>query len=226
MDDQDDASLSIVASGDTIGAVQDLEVSESGRILVHTKSSLSLDDSDVASASAATSPTASSNHSKITEASDLSNVKRRIWVVTTAALPWRTGTAVNPLLRALWLTQGRPQNYVTLMVPWLPDAQQRRKLYGAVDSLLIQTPQDQEKWIRQYCRDRCGCGDQAVDKLRILFYEGSYQESFGSIFPTKDICSLIPVDEADVAILEEPECVFESGCSDVVIATDPHRLVQ
>ena len=204
MDDQDDTSLSVVASGDTIGAVQDLEVSESGRILVHTKSSLSVTDDPMDTTSPTTSPTAS-NPSKITQASDLSNLERRIWVVTTAALPWRTGTAVNPLLRALWLTQGRPQNFVTLMIPWLPDPQQRRKLYGAVDSLLIQTPQDQEQWIRKYCRDRCGCGDQAVDNLRILFYEGSYQESFGSIFPTKDICSLIPVDEADVAILEEPE---------------------
>jgi glycosyltransferase involved in cell wall biosynthesis len=42
-------------------------------------------------------------------------------------------------------------------------------------------------------------------KLRIRFWEGSYHAGFGSIFPTEDICSLIPADEADVAILEEPE---------------------
>jgi hypothetical protein len=41
--------------------------------------------------------------------------------------------------------------------------------------------------------------------LRIQFWEGSYHAGFGSIFPTEDICSLIPADEADVAILEEPE---------------------
>jgi hypothetical protein len=41
--------------------------------------------------------------------------------------------------------------------------------------------------------------------LRILFWEGTYNDSFGSIFPAVDICSLIPKGEADVAILEEPE---------------------
>jgi hypothetical protein len=41
--------------------------------------------------------------------------------------------------------------------------------------------------------------------LRIRFWEGSYHAGFGSIFPTEDICSLIPEKEADVAILEEPE---------------------
>jgi hypothetical protein len=41
--------------------------------------------------------------------------------------------------------------------------------------------------------------------LRIKFWEGSYHAGFGSIFPTEDICALIPDVEADVAILEEPE---------------------
>lgn len=38
-----------------------------------------------------------------------------------------------------------------------------------------------------------------------MFWDGAYNDSFGSIFPTVDICSLIPKAEADVAILEEPE---------------------
>jgi hypothetical protein len=84
--EEEEASVSAVAFSETIGAVQDLEVSESGRVLVHTKASLSIDDGETALAgSFAASPLASPTASpKITEASDLSNLQRRIWVVTTA----------------------------------------------------------------------------------------------------------------------------------------------
>lgn len=41
--------------------------------------------------------------------------------------------------------------------------------------------------------------------MRIQFWKGVYHSGFGSIFPVEDICSLISKEEADVAILEEPE---------------------
>lgn len=92
-----------------------------------------------------------------TEASDLRNMQRRIWVVTTAALPWRTGTAVNPLLRALYLTRGRPKHYVTLVVPWMDDEQSRIKLYGPTNSFSQGGQAEQEAWIRNFCRERANC---------------------------------------------------------------------
>lgn len=84
--------------------------------------------------------------------SDLSRLDRKIWIVTTAAMPWRTGTAVNPLLRALTLTKHRPKHSVTLLIPWLESAKARHKLYGKE---IFQNQQEQEDWIRKYCRERC-----------------------------------------------------------------------
>ena len=91
---------------------------------------------------------------EITPESDLSNPNRRIWVVTTASLPWRTGTAVNPLARALYLTRGRPKHYVTLCVPWVKHDDQV-KIFGPNNTFATQ--QEQELWIRRYCSDRVNC---------------------------------------------------------------------
>lgn len=139
---------------------------------------------------------------EITEDSNMKDPKRRIWIVTTAGLPWMTGTAVNPLLRALYLTRGRLKHYVTLVIPWLNDKKARSKLYGKDCS--FPSPLEQEEWIREYCRVRAHCADEEAN-LKIAFYDGVYHDSFGSIFPSVDICGLIPNEEADICILEEPE---------------------
>eukprot|EP00586_Coscinodiscus_wailesii_P009450 CAMPEP_0172522084 /NCGR_PEP_ID=MMETSP1066-20121228/292932_1 /TAXON_ID=671091 /ORGANISM="Coscinodiscus wailesii, Strain CCMP2513" /LENGTH=636 /DNA_ID=CAMNT_0013305055 /DNA_START=455 /DNA_END=2365 /DNA_ORIENTATION=- len=128
---------------------------------------------------------------------------RRIYVITTASLPWRTGTAVNPLLRALYLTRYvHPTSRVTLVVPWLTNEEDRRKLYGG--SNCFETADAQEEWVRHYAAESCGCEAES-DVMDVLWYPAVYKSNFGSIFPTVDICTLIPAAEADVAVLEEPE---------------------
>lgn len=63
------------------------------------------------------------NHEIIPE-SDLRDTNRTIWIITTASLPWMTGTSINPLLRAAYLAKDRPEGKVYLMIPWLPREEQ------------------------------------------------------------------------------------------------------
>jgi hypothetical protein len=94
----------------------------------------------------------------VTSDSNIRDPKRRICIVTTAALPWRTGTAVNPLLRALYLTRGRPKHYVTLVIPWCEDEKDRQKTLGKEHSFANQ--EEHEAWIRDFCRNRAGCAGE------------------------------------------------------------------
>lgn len=114
---------------------------------------------------------------------------------------YRTGTAVNALARALYLTRGRPKNFVTLMIPWLEKKEEQAKVYGDTS---FESMEDQAAWVRTYSEERVGCKEEASN-LQIRFYSALYHDMFGSIFATVDICSVIPQEEADIAILEEPE---------------------
>ena len=98
------------------------------------------------------SPMCEEEESKIWECSDITlNRHKYIWIVTTAALPWRTGTAMNPLLRALYLIK-MSKKEVTLVIPWLTSAGDRHQVYKGHS---FQTTQDQEKWIRHYAETSC-----------------------------------------------------------------------
>lgn len=122
---------------------------------------------------------------------------RTICVVTTAALPWRTGTAVNPLLRVAYLATD-PGRKVILVVPWLSLADQKRLF---PPGLYFNSKLDQTLYIKKWSKDRTGF----EPRFKIYYYDAIYYERLGSIFATGDLPDVIPDGEADVAILEEPE---------------------
>jgi hypothetical protein len=135
---------------------------------------------------------------------DIADKSKRIWIVTTAALPWMTGTAVNPLLRAAYMTEGRSEEggSVTLMVPWLERRQDQDNVYGKGKQ--FDSPEDQEAHIRTWLRDKAKF-PEAAEKLKIKWYTAWHSKVENSIYSMGDITALIPAEEVDIMILEEPE---------------------
>ena len=121
---------------------------------------------------------------------------RSVAIVTTAALPWMTGTAVNPLLRAAYLAR-RGLHEVTLVVPWLAPEEQRL----IHPSVVFETPEEQGAYVRRWVKDRCGF----EPKMRLDFYPGRYATDKYSIIPVGDVSEYITDERTDVAVLEEPE---------------------
>lgn len=129
--------------------------------------------------------------------SDLRSRSRHIVIVTTAAMPWMTGTAVNPLLRAVYLAKAG--HTVSLVVPWLESPEDQRKVYPNETS--FKTREEQRDIIMKWAREQV-----AGVQVNIRFYEGVYSKEFGSILPLGDITSMFGPDEPrDVCVLEEPE---------------------
>lgn len=122
----------------------------------------------------------------------VSSMLKTINIITTAALPWRTGTAVLPLMRAFHLAQKGFQ--VTLYVPWVV-LEQQGLIFGA--NLTFRTQQEQERHIRTFLPvPNCY-------NLQISFYPGNFSSQAGSIFPRCALSKLIT--PCDWLILEEPE---------------------
>lgn len=125
------------------------------------------------------------------------NFGRQIAVVATAAVPWMTGTAVNPCLRAAYLAK-LERFRVTLVVPWLAPAHQKLVF---PDGLSFQLPEDQEHCIRAWVQKRAGFWPS----FKVAFYAARYDQRLLGIFPVGDLTKYIPDAEADIAVLEEPE---------------------
>eukprot|EP00286_Rhodomonas_abbreviata_P006106 CAMPEP_0181330554 /NCGR_PEP_ID=MMETSP1101-20121128/23965_1 /TAXON_ID=46948 /ORGANISM="Rhodomonas abbreviata, Strain Caron Lab Isolate" /LENGTH=388 /DNA_ID=CAMNT_0023439825 /DNA_START=574 /DNA_END=1737 /DNA_ORIENTATION=+ len=120
-------------------------------------------------------------------------------------MPWMTGTAVNPMLRAAHLARTKENHRVTLCVPWVPLKDQP----AIFAQHRFEEPQEQERSMRRWARDNLGFWP----KIAIKFYDARYWPSIGSIISTGDLTKCIPEAERDVAILEEPEHLnwFHSG---------------
>jgi hypothetical protein len=135
---------------------------------------------------------------------DIADKSKRIWIVTTAALPWMTGTAVNPLLRAAYMTDERTEagGSVTIMLPWLERKPDRDSLYGK--NREFDTPEEQENFLRTWLMETAKL-PQASERLKIEWYPAWQNKVENSLYSMGDITALIPADAVDIMILEEPE---------------------
>ena len=82
--------------------------------------------------------------------SDLSQDGRHVTIVTTAALPWMTGTSINPLLRAAHLSRRGVE--VCLCLPWLQPDDQHTIFRG---DQRFAHPDEQEVVVRQWLEGTC-----------------------------------------------------------------------
>lgn len=150
----------------------------------------------------------------ITPQSDLTRPGRYVHIVTTASLPWMTGTAVNPLLRAAYLherlqeinkntTMPGKSSWVSLVIPWLELPEDQASLFNGQ---IFESKQDQEAYVREWLANQARMPNAARD-LNIVFYNARYHSELGSVFAMGDIIEQLPGDELDVCILEEPEHV-------------------
>jgi hypothetical protein len=135
---------------------------------------------------------------------DISDKSKSIWIVTTASLPWMTGTAVNPLLRAAYLSEGRSSSggKVTLMLPWLEARADQDKVYGK--DRTFETTQDQDSYIRTWLRDTANL-PEASRELQLAWYPARLEPAENSIYSMGDLTGLIPVSPFSSTILK-PLC--------------------
>lgn len=140
---------------------------------------------------------------------DIGDKSKNVWIVTTAALPWMTGTGVNPLLRAAYMTQGRKEagGKVTLMLPWLELEKDRDEIYGKERD--FNTPEQQESWIKNWLSEKAEL-KEASESLNIAWYTGRHETQENSIYSMGDIIAMIPVSSMNESELDYFLFIFYS----------------
>eukprot|EP00262_Sarcandra_glabra_P002133 TRINITY_DN1238_c0_g1_i1.p1 TRINITY_DN1238_c0_g1~~TRINITY_DN1238_c0_g1_i1.p1 ORF type:complete len:484 (+),score=88.91 TRINITY_DN1238_c0_g1_i1:337-1788(+) len=123
--------------------------------------------------------------------------KQHIAIFTTASLPWMTGTAVNPLFRAAYLAKSGERK-ITLAIPWL-SLKDQELVYP--NKITFSSPSEHKTYVHQWVEERIGF----VSGFNICFYPGKFSQDKRSILPIGDITEIISDEEADIAVLEEPE---------------------
>lgn len=108
-----------------------------------------------------------------------------------------TGTAVNPLFRAAYLSKDGERK-VTLVIPWL-SLKDQELVYP--NNIRFSSHVEQEAYVHQWLEERTGFKSD----FAICFYPGKFATDKRSILAVGDISEIIPNEDSDVAILEEPE---------------------
>lgn len=124
---------------------------------------------------------------------------RSVVIVTTASLPWMTGTAVNPALRAAYMV-GNGYKDVTLLLPWLSDPEDQKTLFNG---RVFKTQGEQEEFVREWITKNAP--DAPASSLNLGWYPSRYATGLGSILNLDDMMTNIPSTKNDIVILEEPE---------------------
>jgi len=119
-----------------------------------------------------------------------------ITIVTTAALPWMTGTAVNAMLRAAYCADAGHR--VTFCVPWIHPEEQAQIFPGGKT---FATPDEQEKNMREWLLAR----DGEHHDFEVRFYPARLDLVRGSILPLGDTTKWLGNGTRDLCVLEEPE---------------------
>lgn len=140
-----------------------------------------------------------------TAASNLRRPDRHVTVLTTAALPWKTGPAINAMMRAIHFA--KRGHTVVLLLPWIAPKDQKL-VFGE----LFETREDQERFIWSWCAERAKV-DLATLPLELRWYTANYMEAVRSVFPEGDCSEALGDGPRDVLIMEGPEhlCWYHNG---------------